>query len=85
MNTLWNRPHKASNWNKLLIHTTVLVNFKVTERSKTKKPSTYCMVPFIQNYGKCLENPMDRGAWRAMVHGSQRVGHDGNDLARMQA
>ena len=23
-----------------------------------------------------LENPMDRGAWRAMVHGSQRVRHD---------
>ena len=24
----------------------------------------------------CLENPMDRGAWRATVHGSRRVGHD---------
>ena len=24
----------------------------------------------------CLENPMDRGAWRAIVHASQRVGHD---------
>ena len=24
----------------------------------------------------CLENPMDRGAWWATVHGSQRVGHD---------
>ena len=24
----------------------------------------------------CLENPMDRGAWWAVVHGSQRVGHD---------
>ena len=24
----------------------------------------------------CLENPMDRGAWRATVHGSQRVGHN---------
>ena len=23
-----------------------------------------------------LENPMDRGAWRAMVHRSQKVGHD---------
>ena len=23
----------------------------------------------------CLENPMDRGAWRATVHGVQRVGH----------
>ena len=24
----------------------------------------------------CLENPMDRGAWRATVHGSQKIGHD---------
>ena len=24
----------------------------------------------------CLENPMDRGAWRATVHGVHRVGHD---------
>ena len=24
----------------------------------------------------CLENPMDRGAWRATVMGSQRVRHD---------
>ena len=24
----------------------------------------------------CLENPMNRGAWRATVHGSQRVGHN---------
>ena len=22
----------------------------------------------------CLENPMDRGAWRATVHGVERVG-----------
>ena len=25
----------------------------------------------------CLGNPMDRGAWRATVHGLQRAGHDG--------
>ena len=24
----------------------------------------------------CLENPMDRGAWRVTVHGVARVGHD---------
>ena len=24
----------------------------------------------------CLENPMDRGAWRATVHGVTRVGHE---------
>ena len=24
----------------------------------------------------CLENPMNRGAWRATVHGIARVGHD---------
>ena len=26
--------------------------------------------------GSCLEKPMSRGAWRATVHGLQRVGHD---------
>ena len=24
----------------------------------------------------CMENPMDREAWQATVHGSQRVRHD---------
>ena len=24
----------------------------------------------------CLENPMDRGAWQATLHGMARVGHD---------
>ena len=24
----------------------------------------------------CLENPMNRGAWQATVHGVTRVGHD---------
>jgi len=24
----------------------------------------------------CLENPMDRGVWRATIHRLQRVGHD---------
>ena len=24
----------------------------------------------------CLENSMNRGAWRAIVHRSQRIGHD---------
>ena len=24
----------------------------------------------------CLENPKDRGAWQATVHGVERVGHD---------
>ena len=24
----------------------------------------------------CLENPMDRGAWWAIVHGTARVGHE---------
>ena len=32
-----------------------------------------------------LENPMDRGAWRATVHRSQRIGHDWSDLARPHA
>ena len=29
----------------------------------------------------CLGNPMDRGAWRATVHGVPRVGHDWTELA----
>ena len=33
----------------------------------------------------CLENLMDRGAWRATVHGSQRVGYDWCDLAAAAA
>ena len=24
----------------------------------------------------CLENPVDRGAWQAIIHGVARVGHD---------
>ena len=24
----------------------------------------------------CLENPMDRGAWQATVHGVERVGYN---------
>ena len=24
----------------------------------------------------CLENPIDRGAWQATVHGVERVGHN---------
>ena len=29
----------------------------------------------------CLENPKDRGAWWAIVHEVQRVGHDRRNLA----
>ena len=29
----------------------------------------------------CLRNPMDRGAWQATVHESQRAGHNWSDLA----
>ena len=29
----------------------------------------------------CLENPMDRGAWRATVHRLPRAGPDWSDLA----
>ena len=31
----------------------------------------------------CLDNPMDKGAWQATVHGFQRVWHDWNGLAHM--
>ena len=34
----------------------------------------------------CLENPMDRGAWKATVQGSQRVRHDCvTEQARMRS
>ena len=33
----------------------------------------------------CLENPMDRGAWRATVRGLHRVSHDCSDVAHLQA
>ena len=33
----------------------------------------------------CLENPMDRGAWQATVHGLQWTGHDWSNLAHMHA
>ena len=33
----------------------------------------------------CLENPMDRGAWWAMVPGSQSVRHDCSDSAHTHA
>ena len=33
----------------------------------------------------CLENPMDRGARGAMVHGITGVGHDRSGLACMRA
>ena len=29
----------------------------------------------------CLENPMDRGVWQAIVHSIKRVQHDWSDLA----
>ena len=30
----------------------------------------------------CMENARDRGAWRATVHDSQRVGHDYDRVVR---
>ena len=32
-------------------------------------------------HSSCLENPMDRGAWWAAVHGVTRVRHNWSDLA----
>jgi len=32
--------------------------------------------PTPQLQYSCLENPLDRGAWQATVHGVARVGHD---------
>ena len=36
-------------------------------------PGVEKSIPFQYS---CLEKSMDRGAWWAIVHGSQRVGHD---------
>ena len=33
-------------------------------------------VQFLGQEDSCLKNPMDRGAWQAMVRGLQRVRHD---------
>ena len=45
-----------------------------------KIQSTQGLVPVTGNGNplqySCLENPMDRGAWRATIHGVTRVGHD---------
>ena len=42
-------------------------NFEVLDGEDNGTPLQY----------SCLESPMDRGAWRATVHGqSQRVRHD---------
>ena len=40
-----------------------------SERSPVEGNGNPLQYPF-------LENPMDRGAWRATATGSQRVGHD---------
>ena len=34
----------------------------------------------MATHSSTLENPMDRGAWGATVHGVRRVEHDRNDL-----
>ena len=34
------------------------------------------ITPLDEVQYSCLENPMDRGAWQATVHGVTRVGHD---------
>ena len=42
---------------------------RVPDRSKTahRKPLVKCFLTLFQY--SCLENPMDRGAWWAVVHG----------------
>ena len=42
---------------------------------------TQVLFPLGEEHGNplqyaCLENPMDRGAWQATVHGVAKMGHD---------
>ena len=55
-----NLPTMQETWVRSLSHEDSL------EKGMTGYPLQY----------SCLENPMDRGAWQATVHGVARVGHD---------
>ena len=59
--------------------------FKRTSKKYLLKAESGMVLPIIKLFedsGHCLtlvfllESPMDRGAWRATVRRSQRVGHD---------
>ena len=58
----------------------IIINCWDGERYK-KKNKCDLLTPFGEGNGNplqysCLENPMDREAWQATVHGVIRVGHD---------
>ena len=48
---------------------------EIFSKDNKKLPPGICIFFNPLQYS-CLENPMDRRAWRAIVHGVARVGHD---------
>ena len=58
----------------LIIYCPVKDKSMETERSPGEGNGT----PLLYS---CLENPMDRGAWQATIHGVKRIGQDWSDLA----
>ena len=58
-----------------------------------KKHKRHSLIPGLgRSFGRghgnplqysCLENPMDRGAWRATIHGVANLRHDWSDLVHM--
>ena len=66
--------HTAYGWNKVSLQTTKLRLMIYTYKASLLS----CLGEGNGNplQCSCLENPMDRGEWRAQSMGSQRVRHD---------
>ena len=81
--------YMRSCWRTNVDHSTVINIWSKLERWKTLIRE--CLMSWAKEGNgtplqySCLENPMDRGAWRAAVHETQRVGHDGCDSAHTHA
>ena len=64
-----------------MVHADIQNAISATVSSMMRKKKSY--YPNITGEGNgdplqysCLENPMDRGAWQATIHGGARVRHD---------
>ena len=69
----------------VLLDMLVILPKDISRSSGSNKSRNICPMikPILRTEGNgtplqysCLENPMDRGAWWATVHGSQRVRHN---------